>query len=40
MIAIDTVKRHVSQILSKLEVKSRLQAVRQAQALNLLDEEL
>ena len=40
MIAIDTVKRHVSQILSKLEVKSRLQAVRQAQALNLLDEDL
>ena len=40
LIATDTVKRHVSQIFSKLEVKNRLQAVRQAQALNLLDEEL
>jgi LuxR family maltose regulon positive regulatory protein len=40
MIATYTVKRHVSQIFSKLEVKNRLQAVRQAQALSLLDEDL
>jgi LuxR family maltose regulon positive regulatory protein len=39
MIATDTVKRHVSHIISKLDVKNRLQAVRQAQVLNLLDEE-
>ena len=40
VIVVDTVKRHVSQILSKLAVKNRLQAVRQARALGLLSEEL
>ncbi len=40
VIAIDTVKRHVKQILSKLGVESRFQAARQAQALGLLDEEI
>jgi LuxR family transcriptional regulator, maltose regulon positive regulatory protein len=38
VIVVDTVKRHVSQILSKLAVKNRLQAVRQARALGLLGE--
>ena len=40
VIAVDTVKRHVSHIFSKLGVKNRLQAGRQAQLLGLLDEEL
>ena len=39
MIAVDTVKRHVSQIFSKLGVKNRLQAVRRARLLGLLAEE-
>jgi LuxR family maltose regulon positive regulatory protein len=38
-IVVDTVKRHVSQIFSKLGVKNRVQAVRQARALGLLGEE-
>jgi len=40
VIAIDTVKRHVSHIFSKLGVQNRVQAVRQARELCLLDEEL
>jgi len=36
VIAIDTVKRHVSQILAKLDVQNRVQAVRRAQDLGLL----
>jgi LuxR family maltose regulon positive regulatory protein len=36
-IVVDTVKRHVSQILSKLIVKNRVQAVRQARELGLLE---
>ncbi len=39
VIVIDTVKRHISHIFSKLGVKNRVQAVRQAQALGLLREE-
>jgi LuxR family maltose regulon positive regulatory protein len=39
VIAVDTVKRHVSHIFSKLGVKNRLQAARQAQLLGLLGEE-
>ena len=38
VIALDTVKRHVSHIFSKLGVSNRVQAVRQAQALGLFDE--
>jgi len=38
-IVVDTVKRHVSQVFSKLGVKDRVQAVRQARALGLLGEE-
>jgi LuxR family maltose regulon positive regulatory protein len=37
-IVVDTVKRHVSQIFSKLAVKNRLQAIGRARELNLLDE--
>ncbi len=40
VIAIDTVKRHVSHIFSKLNVQNRVQAVRQARELGLLSEEL
>jgi LuxR family maltose regulon positive regulatory protein len=40
VIAIDTVKRHVSHIFSKLGVGNRVQAVRQAQELGLLKEEV
>lgn len=40
VIAVDTVKRHVSHIFSKLDVKNRLQAARQAQLLGLLDKKL
>ncbi len=36
VIAIDTVKRHVSQIFAKLDVQNRVQAVRRAQDLGLL----
>ncbi len=38
-ITIDTVKRHISHIFSKLGVNSRIQAVRQAEKLGLLDKE-
>jgi LuxR family transcriptional regulator, maltose regulon positive regulatory protein len=38
-IVVDTVKRHVSQIFAKLTVKNRVQAVRRAQELGLLDEK-
>jgi LuxR family maltose regulon positive regulatory protein len=40
VIAVDTVKRHVRQILSKLGVENRFQAARQAQALGLLDKDV
>ena len=40
IIAYDTVKRHVSHIFSKLGVNNRVQAVRQARELGLLDEEV
>ncbi|HEX3642061.1 MAG TPA: LuxR C-terminal-related transcriptional regulator, partial [Ktedonobacteraceae bacterium] len=40
VIAIDTVKRHVSHIFSKLGVNNRVQAIKQAQSLGILDEEL
>ena len=39
VIALDTVKRHVSHIFSKLGVQNRVQAVRQARELGLLDKE-
>ncbi len=39
VIALDTVKRHVSHILSKLGVTNRVQAVKQARDLGLLDEQ-
>jgi len=39
VIAVDTVKRHVKHILSKLGVQNRMQAVLQARELGLLDEE-
>jgi len=39
VIAVDTVKRHVSHIFAKLGVQNRVQAVRQARKLGLLDEE-
>ncbi len=39
VIAVDTVKRHVSHIFSKLGVQNRLQAIKQAQSLGMLDEE-
>ena len=39
VIALDTVKRHVSHIFSKLGVNNRVQTVRQAQILGLLDEK-
>ncbi len=38
VIVVDTVKRHVSHIFAKLEVQNRMQAVRQARKLGLLDE--
>jgi LuxR family maltose regulon positive regulatory protein len=40
VIAVDTVKRHVSHILAKLGVQNRFHAVKQARELGLLDEEL
>jgi len=39
VIVIDTVKRHVSHIFAKLNVQNRVQAIRRAQELGLLDEE-
>jgi LuxR family maltose regulon positive regulatory protein len=39
MIALDTVKRHASTIFSKLGVRNRIQAVKQAREIDLLDEE-
>ena len=39
VIVIDTVKRHVSHIFAKLDVQNRVQAVRRAQELDLLDEQ-
>ena len=39
VITIDTVKRHVSNIFSKLGVHTRVQAVARARALGLLSEE-
>src|SRR5205807_5013140 len=39
VIAVDTVKRHVSHIFTKLGVNNHVQAVRQARELGLLDEE-
>jgi LuxR family maltose regulon positive regulatory protein len=39
VITLDTVKRHVSNTFSKLGVRNRIQAVKQAQELGLLDEE-
>jgi LuxR family maltose regulon positive regulatory protein len=39
VIVVDTVKRHVSHIFAKLDVQNRVQAVRRAQELGLLDEE-
>ena len=39
VIAIDTVKRHVSHIFSKLDVQNRIQAARRAEELGLLGKE-
>jgi LuxR family maltose regulon positive regulatory protein len=39
VISLDTAKRHVSNILSKLEAKNRTQAVARARSLGLLEEE-
>jgi len=40
VIVVDTVKRHVSHIFSKLGVKNRVQAVKKARELGLLGEEI
>src|SRR5262249_43390527 len=40
VITVDTVKRHVSNIFSKLGVQNRIQAVKQARELGLLGEEV
>jgi LuxR family maltose regulon positive regulatory protein len=40
VITVDTVKRHVSHIFAKLGVKNRIQAVKQARELGLVDDEL
>jgi LuxR family maltose regulon positive regulatory protein len=40
VITVDTVKRHVNHIFSKLRVQNRVQAVRQAQGLGLFGEKL
>ncbi len=40
MITVDTVKRHISHIFSKLGVQNRVQAIKQARLLGLLDNEL
>ena len=39
VIVVDTVKRHVSHIYAKLGVSNRVQAIRRARELGLLDEE-
>src|SRR5204862_2616370 len=39
VITVDTVKRHASHIFSKLGVRNRIQAVMQARALGLLNDE-
>jgi LuxR family transcriptional regulator, maltose regulon positive regulatory protein len=39
VIVVDTVKRHISHIFSKLGVKNRVQAIRQAQDLGLVSRE-
>jgi LuxR family transcriptional regulator, maltose regulon positive regulatory protein len=39
VIVVDTVKRHVTHIFTKLGVRNRVQAIRQAQALGLLGED-
>ncbi len=39
VIAVETVKRHISHIFAKLGVPNRIQAVKQARELGLLDEE-
>ena len=39
VVVVDTIKRHISHILAKLGVQNRVQAVRQARMLGLLDEE-
>jgi LuxR family maltose regulon positive regulatory protein len=38
VIALDTVKRHVSNIFAKLDVQNRVQAIRRAQVLGLCEE--
>jgi ATP/maltotriose-dependent transcriptional regulator MalT len=38
VIAVDTVKRHMSHIFTKLGAQNRVQAAKQAQVLGLLDE--
>jgi LuxR family maltose regulon positive regulatory protein len=40
VITIDTVKRHVSHIFSKFGVRNRIQAVKKAKELSLLDDEI
>lgn len=40
VIAVDTVKRHVSNILSKLDVSNRMQAVARARSLGLLSDKV
>lgn len=39
VITIDTVKRHVSNVLAKLEVSNRTQAVARSRSLGLLSDE-
>ncbi len=39
VITVDTVKRHISHIFTKLDVQNRVQAVRQARKLGLLDKQ-
>jgi ATP/maltotriose-dependent transcriptional regulator MalT len=40
VITTDTVKRHISHIFSKFGVRNRLQAVKKAKELSLLDDEI